>query len=241
MSAAKRKTRRAKPRHSDEEANELLAKFVRLPYDRGDVKAAYFAARRLYLKYPGTFEFCREYAALHGDYADRFPKARKEKHLREAVKLLRSLSRRLKNKSPQIRHRTLNELYFHSKNFLKQYRLGLWAAKMRLPRCHFSQGVGAVFYAETLFHSGQIRSGRRYAKIAQAAWEAQFRECKRNGTPIRWDYYWFHALASGFLEDQNQYHRSRTMALKHSSAGERSLDFRILAQKVRAVRNIDNE
>lgn len=109
-------------------------------------------------------------AAVYGDYAQTFPVARERKMKREAVKALRGISHSPLMKIPEFRGLVINEICYHSQDFLGQFRLGQKEVRERQKGGWFSQGVGAAEHAYRLFAKKQIQASRTWAKKSLKAW-----------------------------------------------------------------------
>lgn len=72
-------------------------------------------------------------------------------------------------------YRNLNEYYWFSKQYKKQYLLGVKKLKTNDKRGYYSQGVGAVNYAAKLKAHGKEKESLAWAKKAEKAWICFFK------------------------------------------------------------------
>lgn len=111
------------------------------------------------------------YAALYGDYGQTLSFKKEIEYKKKAVKILLPLSRKLKGAHHELKALVLNELYYHSFNFLKQYRLGIKLEKAVKGSGLFSIGVGAAEYSYVLFKRNQFERSKYYGKVSKESWE----------------------------------------------------------------------
>ena len=91
------------------------------------------------------------YAAIYGDYGQTFSFKKEVEYKKRAVKILLPLSRKLAGAHIELKAIVLNELYYHSLNFFKQYQLGIKLEKSLKGSGLFSIGVGGAEYSYILF------------------------------------------------------------------------------------------
>jgi pimeloyl-ACP methyl ester carboxylesterase len=151
----------------DSEAfREALKKYVL----RGDYAGALKIARAALKQNPDEFECRFQYAKLLGDWADELPPARKLKLKREAIAILRPLTRALSGKTFEQRFGVCINLYYQSENFR-----GLWVYGRRLAakgerKGHYAQAVGAGLLAQQERARGKMASSLQAAEAAVRAW-----------------------------------------------------------------------
>jgi tetratricopeptide (TPR) repeat protein len=111
------------------------------------------------------------FAAVHGDFGQMIS-ARAEKRMKaEAVEILRGVSFSPMMKIPKFNGYVRNELYYHSGDFLAQYKLGLEKNRQVRDWGWFSIGVGASEHAWKLFERGKHREASKFARKAVEAWQ----------------------------------------------------------------------
>lgn len=149
------------------------------------------------------------YFATLADYAlSKDTKEFRRMHTR-AVKGMDSILKRPKGMDSANLYTLKNEFYFQTKQYKKQYQLGINAAKrMDARKPFYSAGVGAAHYALELAFKNRKKSSQNWALKSVSAWENYFRFDKKYYNP-----YVHLALAHGILGN----HKKMMSALKKSS------------------------
>lgn len=111
------------------------------------------------------------YAAIYGDYGQTLTFKKEVEYKKRAVKILLPLSRKLSRAHTELKALVLNELYYHSFNFLKQYQLGIRLENSTKGSGLFSIGVGAAEYSYVLFKKNQFSRATFYGERSKNAWE----------------------------------------------------------------------
>lgn len=111
------------------------------------------------------------YAAIYGDYGQTFSFKKEVEYKKRAVNILLPLSRKLSGVHNELKALVLNELYYHSFKFLKQYQLGIKLEKSVKGSGLFSIGVGGAEYSYVLFKKNQFARSGFYGQISRKAWE----------------------------------------------------------------------
>lgn len=103
-----------------------------------------------------------------------------------------------------------NEYYFQTRQFKKQYALGIEQYKNTKDKYElYSFGVGGANYALELAKKGQISRAKVWAKRSIKAWEIYFEVDKKYYNP-----YVHYALAWGVLGDQKKMMRALETSAK---------------------------
>src|SRR5690606_26878672 len=138
------------------------------------------------------------------------------------TKGLQSLLNKIRSFGPEERVYVKNEVYFQTKQFKKQYELGIKEFKKSKNRINFySAGVGAAWYANEMFKKGQIKRCRSWAKKSVDAWKKYFEYRKDYYNP-----YVHYALALGFLGRIKEMEQSLENAMKLSKKPEDFVEFK---------------
>jgi len=148
-------------------------------------------------QYPQSYFIASRLATLPSEDAHG---KKKEEAFRRAALQLRPLLRKMKGLPFEERVRNRNEYYWFSKQYLKQYRLGLEGVAAGLKRSYYSQGVGAVNYGAQLMLTGRRLSGLKWAKTAEKAWLNYFKKWRRDYHDS-WLWYGFALGLQGRLEE----------------------------------------
>lgn len=111
------------------------------------------------------------YAAIYGDYGQTFSFKKEVEYKKRAVKILLPLSRKLSGAHNELKALVLNELYYHSFNFFKQYQLGIKLEKSVKGSGLFSIGVGGAEYSYVLIKKKQFARSTFYGEKSKNAWE----------------------------------------------------------------------
>jgi hypothetical protein len=102
-----------------------------------------------------------------------------------------------------------NEYYYQTKQFKKQYELGMTYYKLTGEKHHlYSSGVGGANYALSLARQGEVKRAESWAEKSIIAWEIYFEYDKNYYNP-----YVHYALAWGVLGNR----KKMMKALKDSS------------------------
>jgi len=91
-----------------------------------------------------------------------------------SVTLLKQLMPQRKRFNKDYESRLLNEYYWFSGQYRKQYELGLREIRTGYLPGYYSMGVGACWYAKTLIEKQQFAKALFWAKKSVTAWEKYF-------------------------------------------------------------------
>lgn len=149
------------------------------------------------------------YYSILADYAlSANSKTFKSMHAR-AVKGMRNCLRKTRGAKPAYVVVMKNEYYYQTKQFRKQFNLGITAyEKFKDKLDMYSSGVGGANHALKLAKENQMSRARTWAKKSIDAWEIYFEVDKKYYNP-----YVHYALAKGILGDE----KGMMKALKQSS------------------------
>lgn len=176
-------------------------------YKRGYILAG--KALKLFPEQPlaelDYYTIMADYGAVMGGSEGRRLHKRGTKGLCRMIKKIRSFDE-------EDRSFVKNEVYFQTRQFKKQYELGISEyKKTKNLRCFYSSGVGAAWYANDMFKKRQIKRCQSWAQKSVDAWEKFW--------GYRKDYYnaYIHyALALGFLGRTSEMEKALKTAQKIS-------------------------
>lgn len=172
---------------------ERIAAHVR----KGNYRHALGLAKTEMKKHPNEFVCKYQYARLLGDWADELPAARKRKLKRDAVRMLRPLTRSLAGKSEYERYAVCLNYYYQSEAYRNMYRFGRRFAKANRKYGVYSQALGATLFAEERMKAKDPVRMRSWARKAVKAW---------NAYPLNAEKYYFahynYAKALAFVGDR---------------------------------------
>lgn len=158
------KTARPTPEWKDEVGAKIARHIL-----RGDYRAALPIAAAARKEFPDDV-FCRyQYAKILGDWADELPPARKRKLKREAIRILRPLTRSLGGQAPKIRFGICLNYYYQSEDFPGMVRFGRRLAARRDRQGHYAMGLGASLEAKRRLDRKDPRAAG-WARKSLAAW-----------------------------------------------------------------------
>lgn len=189
---------------------------------KADYAKAYKIAKHAYKTFPDVpfsevdlYTVAADYAAICGGV--------KGKRLhRESVIGLRSVMRKLMRFDQTQRNILRNEYYFQTRQFKKQYELGIEEYKTtKSYRAFYSSGVGAAWYANEMFKKGQVKRCQSWAQKSVEAWEQFFKHRKDYYNP-----YVHFALALGFLGRSKEMEASLAKAQKLSKKPKSFSEFK---------------
>lgn len=162
-------------------------------------KATELAAKGLKL-FPGDPLVKYRYYATLADYALSNDSAKfKRMHLK-AIKGMNSVLKNPKGLDQVDLYILKNEFFFQTKQFKKQYSLGVKSAKLcPNKRAYYSAGVGAAHYALELAFKNKKKLSHLWAMKSISSWEKYFRFEKKYYNP-----YVHLALAYGIVGNQKK-------------------------------------
>lgn len=131
--------------------------------------------RGVYRKYPKDSRVVSFYASALADYGYSVPPAKQEVLRKKACALLKGLLPKIRLANMPLGYSTRNEYYYHSRQYDKQYHLGVEVVKRGEKRAYYSQGVGAAWHAYSHAKAGRWHFARLWAKRAVRAWECLFK------------------------------------------------------------------
>lgn len=171
-------------------------------------KASNYAKKGL-KQFPNDVVAQFNYYSILADYAlTNDSKKFKQMH-KDAIQGMQAALNRKRGVSPHHLYKMKNELYFQTKQFKKQYMLGLSTYKKTGElRVLYSSGVGAANYAIELALKNKKTFAQRWAMKSVEAWGKYFLHDKKYYNP-----YVHLALAYGVLGEN----RKMMNALKKSS------------------------
>ncbi len=138
--------------------------------EKADYVSALRKAEAFYRENPRHVAARERYATMLADAALYTKLPGRERMKAKAIRILRELLRSLRGVPFGVRGSIRNEYYYHTGQYLKQYRLGIELVRKGDKSSYFSQGVGASWYAFELMHKGQVARGRRWAEVSVLAW-----------------------------------------------------------------------
>ena len=128
-------------------------------------------ARTALKLFPNDFAIQFLYAKLLGDWADELPPKEKKKHKRESLKIIRSLVRRLRGKSLELRFGVSLNLYYQAEDFLGMVRFGRRFQSAWRAKGIYATALGACLHAQKLYQAGRTRPAATWAKRSVEAWK----------------------------------------------------------------------
>jgi hypothetical protein len=136
---------------------------------KGDYKSGLALAREALRAEPSDFDYRYQYAKLLGDWADELPPGKKARKKKEAIEILKPLTRALSGKTPEQRHGLCLNYYYQSEDFAGMIRWGRRIAAAGERKGHYAQALGAALLAAKLDEAG--RSGAlAWARKSVASW-----------------------------------------------------------------------
>jgi len=160
-------------------------------------KAQYKKAEQYLLrqrkKYPNHLFIQSTLAAIKYEVAFYKDDKIMQKEFAKAAKRLKNLLKSNSNIREEDGYRNLNEYYWFSQQYKKQYLLGVSKIKLKSKRGYYSQGVGATHYAAQLKSEGKDRDSYLWAKRAEKAWLHYFKHI----TKTYYDPWAWYALSLG--------------------------------------------
>lgn len=149
-------------------------------YDKYKIEDAYKLINQIFKDNPNNLYILSLYAGILGDYGQVFPGPEEDKYKKEAVSILKAALKKLNGKSSNIKKRIRNEYYYHSRQFYKQYRLGVEITGGDSNIVDFSKAVGASEYSWELLCKKQYKRAKAYADISVYNWIGLGKELKLN-------------------------------------------------------------
>jgi hypothetical protein len=188
----------------------LAWKFI----NKADYKKAVGVLAGVYKKYPADFKVANFYASTLADYAELLSGEKKKKLKKEGISILSNLLKRTRGISKGWIYRTRNEYYYQTKNYYKQYMLGVEMVTNGDKNGFYSQGVGAAWHALELVMKGNRNKKRSkvWAKKAINAWNNYFKYVAKD----YYNPYVHYALAFGILGNDKEMNKSLFKASKLS-------------------------
>jgi hypothetical protein len=143
-----------------------ILKVVKILEKKG-LASALIEAKYLYRKNQKEMQYIYLYASLLGDFSQ-FEMKNYQRDKKESIKLLNSIIRSLNGKDEKLRYQVKNEYYYHTGQFLKQYKLGLGHIhrKKLKKMAEFSIVVGMTMHAHHLLKNNHIKRATKLAKTA---------------------------------------------------------------------------
>jgi len=187
---------------------ELVAKLKKHVL-RGDYQGGLRIAREALGRYPEDLTCRYQYAKLLGDWADELTPARKARYKKEAIAILRPLTRRLSGRDPEESFGLCLNYYYQSQDFTGMVAFGRRQAGRGVRKGHYAEALGACLHAQKLEEAGKPARAGRWARISVAAWK-------------RYD-----------LRREPYYFAHYSLALALALAGQRSEARRTLAKAAR--------
>ena len=189
---------------------------------KADYAKAYKLAKHAYKTFPDVPFSEVDFYTVAADYAAICGGVKGKKLHTESVMGLRSVMRKLMRFEPYQRNILRNEYYFQTRQFKKQYELGIEEYKStKSYRAFYSSGVGAAWYANEMFKKGQVRRSQSWAQKSVEAWEQFFKHRKNYYNP-----YVHYALALGFLGRAKEMEASLAKAQKLSRKPKNFSEFK---------------
>jgi len=137
---------------------------------RGDYRGGLVIARQGLKLYPNEFECRLQYAKLLGDWADELPAKRQAKLKREAVKILKPLTRALSGKTPKQRFSVCLNYYYQLKDYKGMAAFGRRLSLRRDRNGLYAQALGACLYAHQLHGEKKGAQAKQWAAKSVRAW-----------------------------------------------------------------------
>jgi hypothetical protein len=171
---------------------------------RGDYRGGLVIAQQGLKLYPNEFECRLQYAKLLGDWADELPAKRQTKLKREAVKILKPLTRSLSGKTPKQRFSVCLNYYYQLKDYKGMAAFGRRLSLRRDRNGFYAQALGACLYAHQLHSKSKSALAKALAlngepKLALARLKIAARLSKRKITD--WEFADVLALMGGSKRD----------------------------------------
>ena len=169
--------------------------------------------------WPNDFHVTSYYASIMADYGEHLENRKKLIYKKKACVILRKLLYRTKGVDKRMVYVTRNEYYYHSKQFRKQYLLGLEIVPKTNKPGYYSQGVGATWHSLYLAKKNINHLAILWAKRAVKACKLYFKI-----NPDYYNSYVHYALALGILkkfeEMENALQKSQKLSGKNKSYNE---------------------
>lgn len=137
---------------------------------RGDYRGGLKIAREALRRYPDDLTCRYQYAKLLGDWADELPPARRTKLKKEAIEMLRPLTRRLAGRDPEESFGLCLNYYYQSQDFPGMITFGRRQARRGVRKGHYAEALGACLQAQRLRSVGKLAQATRSALVSIDAW-----------------------------------------------------------------------
>ncbi len=137
---------------------------------RGDYQGGLKIARAALARFPRELTCRYQYAKLLGDWADELPEKRKARYKKEAIQILRPLTRRLAGRDCEESFGICLNYYYQAQAFPQMVRFGRRQARRGVRKGHYAQALGACLEAQRLHGRAQLTSSRRWAQRSIQAW-----------------------------------------------------------------------
>jgi len=102
---------------------------------------------------------------------------------------------------------TQNEIFFFSREYLKQYQLGV---KYSGTKPNFSKGVGACMHAISLLEKGNKTRAKHYAKLALSEWN-KLNKARKNKYNLNIYYMFTLAMNNKYKEANEKYNEIKAI------------------------------
>lgn len=155
------------PSPSPQDYVDAIKKFIL----KGDYKAGLRVAREAIKSHPGDLICKFQYAKLLGDWADELPPARQTRYKKEAVDILRPLTRELTGHTIEIRFGVCLNYYYQQNAFRDMYVFGKRFRRSDKRKGFYAEAIGACLHAEALMKAGRASASRSWALKAVKAWK----------------------------------------------------------------------
>ncbi len=189
----------------------ILGKQIRKKILKGDYRSALPLATKAMKQYPDDV-FCRyQYAKILGDWADELPPARKKKLKRDAVRILKPLTRCLSGVNSKDRFGICLNYYYQSENFSGMIRFGRRLASQGERQGYYAIGLGSSLQAMKDYQSKNFAQAKRSARRALIVWKIFNLKKEKYYFP-----HYIESMASAVLGDRASALRSLTQAAKLS-------------------------
>ncbi len=158
-----------KPPRPTSEWKDAVAEKIGSYIRRGNYQAALPIAAAARREYPNDV-FCQyQYAKILGDWADELPPAKKRKLKREAIRILKPLTRSLSGESPKTRFGICLNYYYQSEAFPAMVRFGRRLSGRGDRQGYYAMGLGASLEAMRRLTNKDVRA-KNWARKSLASW-----------------------------------------------------------------------
>lgn len=207
---------------SNEEKYRKFSGKIRRAVMKADYEKAFKFTEEALGMFPGVPFAVLDHFTVMADYGLTVGGAKGRRLHKKGTEGLLSLMRKLRSFKEEERIIVKNEVYYQTKQFKKQYELGIVEYKKSKKLVNFySSGVGAAWYANEMFKKGQIKRCQSWAKKAVVAWERYFEYRKNYYNP-----YVHYALALGFLGRPREMEKALAKAQKLSKKSRNYVEFK---------------